>query len=323
MMPATPVQPIRKDALPSRLAAGAEAAAGLIADSLSANTRRAYQGALARLDAALGDGTLNDEALAAYIGTLETDGRSPASAATAVAAAKFRARFNQQPSPAGRLTEAALKGMRRRAARKPRPRGQATGITLAEAQTMLAVAPNPRPRGRGGQESTGQAVRRGLVDAVIVALLFQAGLRRSEAARLAWGDIGDAEDSDGHLIDVRFSKSNQEGDTDVRFVKGAFARAIRKLRLRIERNGSEAPGQPVLGLSPQQIGRRFSACAKAAGLDGRYTAHSGRVGLASELTRRGAPTAAVQLAGGWRSARMVTHYSSGATAERGAVAKYL
>ena len=138
---------------------------------------------------------------------------------------------------------------------------------------------------------------------------------------LAWGDIRDAEDSDGILINVLFSKSNQEGDTDVRLVKGAFARAIR--RLRTERKGSEAPGHPVVGLSPQQIGRRFSACAKAAGLDGRYTAHSGRVGLASEITRRGAPTAAVQLAGGWRSARMVTHYSSGATAERGAVAKYL
>ena len=321
MKPATTVQPIRKTGLPSGLAAGAEAAAGLIADSLSANTRRAYQGALARLDAALEGGTLNDEALAAYIGTLERDGRSPACAATAVAAAKFRARFNRQPSPAGRLTEAALKGMRRRAARKPRPRGQAIGITLAEAQTMLAVAPNPRPRGRGGQESSGQAVRRGLVDAVIVALLFQAGLRRSEAGQLTWEDIRDAEDSDGILIDVRFSKSNQEGDTDVRFVKSAFARAIR--RLRTECNSSEAPGKPVLGLSPQQIGWRFSACAKAAGLDGRYTAHSGRVGLASELTRRGAPTAAVQLAGGWRSARMVTHYSSGATAERGAVEKYL
>ena len=321
MKPATTVQPIRKTGLPAGLAAGAESAAGLIADSLSANTRRAYQGALARLDAAVGGGTLNDEALAAYIGTLETDGRSPACAATAVAAAKFRARFNRQPSPAGRLTEAVLKGMRRRAARKPRPRGQATGITLAEAQTMLAIAPNPRPRGRKGEESSSQAVRRGLVDAVIVALLFQAGLRRSEAARLTWGDIRDAEDSDGILIDVRFSKSNQEGDTDVRFVKGAFARAIR--RLRTERNDRDAPGQLVLGLSPQQIGRRFSACAKAAGLDGRYTAHSGRVGLASELTRRGAPTAAVQLAGGWRSARMVTHYSSGATAERGAVAKYL
>ena len=75
----TTVQPIRKTGFPP-VSAGAESAAGLIADSLSANTRRAYRGALARLDAAVEGGTLNDEALAAYIGTLETDGRSPARA---------------------------------------------------------------------------------------------------------------------------------------------------------------------------------------------------------------------------------------------------
>ena len=48
-----------------------------------------------------------------------------------------------------------------------------------------------------------------------------------------------------------------------------------------------------------------------------------RVGLASELTARGASTTEVMLAGNWRTARMVAHYSAGATAERGAVAKYL
>lgn len=61
MKRATMVQPIRKTGLPAGLAAGAEPAAGLIADSLSANTRRAYRGALARLDAAVEGGTLNDE----------------------------------------------------------------------------------------------------------------------------------------------------------------------------------------------------------------------------------------------------------------------
>ena len=53
------------------------------------------------------------------------------------------------------------------------------------------------------------------------------------------------------------------------------------------------------------------------------TAHSGRVGLASELTARGASTTEVMLAGNWRTSRMVAHYSAGAKAERGAVAKYL
>ena len=38
---------------------------------------------------------------------------------------------------------------------------------------------------------------------------------------------------------------------------------------------------------------------------------------------RGASTTEVMLAGNWKTARMVAHYSAGATAERGAVARYL
>ena len=56
--------------------------------------------------------------------------------------------------------------------------------------------------------------------------------------------------------------------------------------------------------------------AAAAGLPGRLTAHSGRVGLASELTARGASTTAVMLAGAWKTARMVAHYSAGAPRRR-------
>ena len=68
---------------------------------------------------------------------------------------------------------------------------------------------------------------------------------------------------------------------------------------------------------------KSGAAAAVAGLPERLTAHSGRVGLASELTARGASTTAVMLAGAWKTARMVAHYSAGATAELGAVARYL
>ena len=77
----------------------------------------------------------------------------------------------------------------------------------------------------------------------------------------------------------------------------------------------------MVGLCPLQIQRRFTAAARAAGIEACVTAHSGRVGLASELTARGASTTEVMLTGNWRTSRMVAHYS--ATAERGAVAKYL
>lgn len=59
------------------------------------------------------------------------------------------------------------------------------------------------------------------------------------------------------------------------------------------------------------------------GIKAWITAHSGRMGLASELTARGASTTEVMLAGAWKTARMVAHYSAGANAERGAVARYL
>ena len=79
----------------------------------------------------------------------------------------------------------------------------------------------------------------------------------------------------------------------------------------------------MVPLSPQAVGLRFTAAAEAAGTERRVTAHSGRVGLASELTSRGASTTDVMLAGNWKTSRMIAHYSAGATAERGAVARYL
>ncbi len=96
----------------------------------------------------------------------------------------------------------------------------------------------------------------------------------------------------------------------MRFVKGGVARAIRTLRAAT----SPEPADRVVPLSPQMVGLRFTAAAAAAGVERRMTAHSGRVGLASELTSRGASTTDVMLAGNWKTSRMVAHYSAGVTA---------
>ena len=211
-----------------------------------------------------------------------------------------------------------LAGYRRTAAEHGR-RGQAPPFGAADLAAVLATCHRPRPRGRG-LECDEVATRRGRVDAVIVGLAFMAGMRRSEVSALRWAAVADAADGDGILVTVRRSKTNQEGDVnDVRFVKGGVARAIRALR---ETTNPE-PGDRVVPLSPQMIGLRFTAAAAAAGVDRRVTAHSGRIGLASELTSRGASTTDVMLAGNWKTSRMVAHYSAGATAERGAVARYL
>ena len=104
------------------------------------------------------------------------------------------------------------------------------------------------------------------------------------------------------------------------FSKNGPARAVRALRAA----AAPPPEGRVVPLSPKMIGLlRFSVAARAAGLERRVAAHSGRVGLASELTSRGASTTDVMLAGNWKTSRMMAHYSAGATAERGAVARYL
>jgi hypothetical protein len=59
----------------------------------------------------------------------------------------------------------------------------------------------------------------------------------------------------------------------------------------------------VVPLSAQMIGLRLTTAAAAAGVKCRVIAHSGRVGLASELASRGASTTDVMLAGNWKTPR--------------------
>ena len=303
---------------PAALERPAPTARRLAEASLSPNTRRAYSGALRRLDAWLAGRALEDATLAAYLAELHDQGRAPASASMAVAAACLRARLAGRPSPAGERTARVLAGYRRTAG--DRGRGPARPFGAADLAAVLATCHRPRRRGRGrGMESDPVALERGRLDAVIAGLLFMAGMRRSEVSALRWADVADAADGDGVLVTVRRGKTNQEGEVrDVRFVKGGVARALRTL----QDAASPAPDDPVVPLSPQTVGLRFQAAARAAGVE-RVTAHSGRVGLASELTSRGASTTDVMLAGNWKTSRMVAHYSAGATAERGAVARYL
>ena len=64
------------------------------------------------------------------------------------------------------------------------------------------------------------------------------------------------------MLDRPPRKTNPEGEArDVRFVKGAVARALQTLRSA----SSPAPEDRVVPLSPQMVGLRFQAAARAAG----------------------------------------------------------
>ena len=275
-----------------------EAAATLIRDSISPNTARAYRAALRGLDAYLAGRPLDDAALAAYLGKLDTDGKSPASAKLVLAAVRKRAELAGESDPVGPATSAAAEGFTRNG-RSERGRGQAPALDVDAIAEIAGQCDKP-------------------LDRAIVLVMFQGALRRSEAAALEWRDVEPAAGIPGAFrLTVRVSKTNPTGKPDVRFVKNGAARALAAIRP----DNAEPTDKVFGGLSGQSIGRRFKAAAKRAGF--RATAHSARVSLASELTRLGASAQEVMHAGGWTTVRMVAHYSAGATAETGAVAKYL
>ena len=66
----------------------------------------------------------------------------------------------------------------------------------------------PRARGRG-IETAEQAAERARFDLALVAALSDAGLRRSEAAALTWGDVQRWDDGSGRITVIR-SKTDVE-----------------------------------------------------------------------------------------------------------------
>ena len=284
------------------------------ARGLSRHTRATYAHVLRRLAAWLHGRPLDDASLADYLRHLRDVGWAPSTAALTVSAVRRDARDAGRKDVTGPLTDGVLRDFRRKtgpdAPRRP-------GLTAEECAAVLAACARRRRTGRG-LERPDKAERRGLVDGTIVALLFHGALRRSELAALRWADV-DLSGGVDVIVTLRHPTGGSEEPADVRRVRGGGAAAVRRLHAA----AAPQPADPVVGLGPEQVTRRFAAACAAAGVEGRRTAHSGRVGFAVELAARGASARAVQLAGGWKDPAMVVHYTESPTPRPADVSRYL
>lgn len=305
-----------------------EAVLAAVAASLAPNTRSAYRVAFARWsDWTAGRGfaalpAQPDEVAAHLLDLAKSKSVATVKLAKAAIGAYHRAAGFANPTTA----EVVRKTMKA-VADNPvvEGRGQAKPLTADDLAAVQATAGLPRAIGNGRRESDSFALVRGLQDSAMAGLLFQGALRRSEVSALEWRDLAEAPSGglcEGLLVTVRKSKTNRDGSrTDVRFVKGQTAEALRRLRELAEAQADYSDRNRVLALSPKSIGNRFAAACEAAGI-GKRTAHAGRVGHASEATLRGASMQAVMESGGWQSADMVAHYSAAAGAATGTVARF-
>ena len=153
--------------------------------SISENTRRAYAGALRRLDR--------------WLAGLYEAGRSPAVAGMVAAAVRFQMKLAGKPSPVGPASERVLRGFRRKGAE--RGRGQVAGVRWEQADAAAAVAAND-----------GRSVK-GLRDAAIVAVMSDAMLRVSEAAALHVADLEAEGGNHPHRSEIEDGSGRRRGRT--------------------------------------------------------------------------------------------------------------
>ena len=240
--------------------------------------------------------------LAAYAAELAEDGMSMSTIRLAVAAIVDAHRSVGMDSPQTAGVTETLRGLSRQLGVSQK---QARPLDADALAAIRATALNPRKSRGGSLEMEETALRRGRHDIVLASVLSDAGLRISEAASLRWRDVLDAEDGAG-LVYIERSKTDQTGEGAYVVVTPDTLEALKQLQEDYETWGDD---DAVFGLSMSQISRRVDSMARAAGLGEGYSGHSGRVGLAIRMTRRGAPLQAVQTHGRWKSPSMPARYT--------------
>lgn len=319
--------------------AGDDGAAGqLVRASIRPNTERAYVGAFARFDqwcAAQREEAANNErrhratehpfapeSLAEYIAQLHTHGASMVTLTQAVSAT--RAAYKATGRPTDRLQDThawdrvaqVLRGARAEQAKEGgRGRGPANALRLEDLHAAVSALARVR----------GPTMARAYRDRALLLIGYLGGLRRAELAALDCSDLTTT--AEGLSVRVRGAKTTRDEITRADLPRGRHAtfcpvtawqdwRELAPPRL----PGIDAPafvatsrsGRPIAErIGDDQIGRTLRRALALGGIEdpSRYSAHSLRAGLATELAEKGVPIPQIANAGRWESLDTVLRYA--------------
>ena len=281
----------------------------LVKASLAPSSVETYRLAMQQLEKWLDGRVLNDNLLATYITGLHQDGKSPATISKIVAAVKWTTK-NQGEGIPFEITDKALAGIRRKG--KGRGRGQVDGITWEEVDRICALV-----------ETEGTVA--GLRDSAMIRLMSDCLLRISEVVAADVEDVNSA-------LRIRQSKTNPgtAGIPNVTLYIGeptqeaikryCEAAGITKGPLfRWVRLGDNIASDRITIDGVRKIIKRR---ARAAGIEGKISGHSLRIGSAISLAQAGASVVNMQVAGRWKSPQMPAHYARAELIEQGAIARF-
>ena len=247
----------------------------------------------------------------------------------AVAAINFKHKEAGHPAPGEHpAIKKYLKGLNKEKIEKGEHVGQVKPLTLFDIARIEATACLRRsekrvagenvPRKRG-TERLHTARIRGQIEIAIIKTLHSGMLRVSELTDLRKKDLTmDPEDGSG-ILKIRRSKTDQDGSkADQVYLPPETVQAIKKVY-----PPYSTPEERIFPYTPQHVRQKIKSACQAAGIDDweRCSSHSGRVGMAIDLSKEKQPLHAVQQAGRWKSANMPARYIRGTELKRGAVAQ--
>ena len=191
------------------------------------------------------------------------------------------------------------------------------GITRELFEMIEAAA--PRPMKGEWPDLTG---RRAAFDLALIALMRDCLLRRSEAKEVTWGHIK-VERKLGHVygvLTIPNSKTDQFGSGEVAYIHISTLARLQQMAVACGKDSSDLK-QPVFGMSPRQMARRIKRACAHAGLMGKFSGHSPRVGMAIDLATYDTPLVGVMQSGRWRIPATVMRYIRSIAVGDGGVAR--
>ena len=294
-----------------------EQTARLVEKSFAENTMRNRRQALKQFQDWLQGRGIRDGLLAEYITHLFDQGKAPGTISIAVSAVKWLLKHQNGGKTVDLpITSATLSGIRREG--RDRGRGQRNGLTWREVDKICAV-----------QEADGTL--RGIRNSAILRIMSDGLLRISEVTELHISDLED------NTLQVRFSKTNQEGQGEHLYLCEDTRLIVQKwlewsgltegyLFRRMTARGdnlyiNKDTGEPYK-LTDDGVRRIIKSCAARLGLTDKVSGHSLRIGTTVSLAQSGASLVDIQVAGRWKDPGMPAHYARAQFAERGAIARF-
>ncbi len=258
-------------------------------DAYAANTHRAYAHAMNRFNAFLGDRAPDDATVAAFLEAEADRGLAPASLSLTHAAIGAAARMDGTTDPRGPLTARTLGILKRRHAK--RTGGPVDGLRRKDVDAAARLA-------------AAEGTMIGLRDAALLRLGSDAFLRISELAAVEVEHVESEEDGSGCLRLPR-SKTDQNGEGKALYVCRATMAAINAWRQAsgvssgplfrgVPKGGARVNDKALSESTLRQVIRKRGL---DAGVEGRLSGHSLRIGSARSLVARGASTAELMQAG--------------------------